>query len=323
MADSIRPDGIDPLFTQPYVDVDEWGDIPVRHRYVHGGFAGTDTRFSVYFPPADSIRGDSSSTSLRCPTANTWRKGRPVSRTGSASRFERRLFPGDERWWGFGATGARRSIRPLRPTAPTPHPPSTRGSSPPRCTASTGPTAMPTAGAVAATARSGAPRTPPASGTVRPLRHRVPHGDPEHVHGAHARPAGSAPPARPDRRCGRTRWERRHVRGPRRRGAGRPHRGDAHGVSAAFVVRAPHHGDARVPGSLPGPGRGRPHLLRGLLDRAGLSGIRAPASLQRDRVQGGTSRSWPCITEAEASRAAAGRIPGRPGRRRHRMAWFG
>ena len=52
-----RPDSIDPLFTQPYVDVDEWRDVPVRHRYVHGGFADTDTRFSVYLPPAEIYEG--------------------------------------------------------------------------------------------------------------------------------------------------------------------------------------------------------------------------------------------------------------------------
>src|SRR5580692_9742775 len=45
------------MFTEPYVDVDEWRDRPVRHRYVHGGFADTDTRFSVYFPPADTYEG--------------------------------------------------------------------------------------------------------------------------------------------------------------------------------------------------------------------------------------------------------------------------
>ena len=40
----------DPLFKAPYIDVDEWRDTPTRHRYVHGGFKGTDTRFSFYFP---------------------------------------------------------------------------------------------------------------------------------------------------------------------------------------------------------------------------------------------------------------------------------
>lgn len=47
----------DPLFQQPYVDVDEWRDAPVRHRYVHGGFSGTETRFSVYLPPKDVYKG--------------------------------------------------------------------------------------------------------------------------------------------------------------------------------------------------------------------------------------------------------------------------
>lgn len=48
---------MDPLFAKPYVDIDEWRDQPVRHRYVHGGFEGTDTRFSFYFPPIDQYQG--------------------------------------------------------------------------------------------------------------------------------------------------------------------------------------------------------------------------------------------------------------------------
>jgi hypothetical protein len=32
MSDQTRPEHIDPLFAEPYVDVDEWRDIPVRHR---------------------------------------------------------------------------------------------------------------------------------------------------------------------------------------------------------------------------------------------------------------------------------------------------
>jgi hypothetical protein len=35
----------------------EWRDTPVRHRYVHGGFRGTDTRFSFYFPPKEQYQG--------------------------------------------------------------------------------------------------------------------------------------------------------------------------------------------------------------------------------------------------------------------------
>jgi len=47
----------DTLFKTPYVDVDEWRDKPVRHHYVHGGFTGTDTRFSFYFPAKENFKG--------------------------------------------------------------------------------------------------------------------------------------------------------------------------------------------------------------------------------------------------------------------------
>jgi hypothetical protein len=47
----------DPTFDAPYRDTDEWRDEPVRHRYVHGGFEGTDARFSVYLPAAERYEG--------------------------------------------------------------------------------------------------------------------------------------------------------------------------------------------------------------------------------------------------------------------------
>ena len=47
----------DPFFGQASVDIDELRDQPVPHRYVHGTFAGTGTRFSIYFPPADRYEG--------------------------------------------------------------------------------------------------------------------------------------------------------------------------------------------------------------------------------------------------------------------------
>ena len=47
----------DPLFSQPYIDIDEWRSTPVRHRYVHGGFKGTDARFSFYLPVPDEYHG--------------------------------------------------------------------------------------------------------------------------------------------------------------------------------------------------------------------------------------------------------------------------
>ena len=43
---------VDEFFGAAWIDVDEWREIPAPHRYVHGGFEGTDTRFSFYFPPA-------------------------------------------------------------------------------------------------------------------------------------------------------------------------------------------------------------------------------------------------------------------------------
>lgn len=47
----------DPFFAQPYVDIDEWRDEPVRHRYIHGGFKDTQARFSFYFPPKEQYDG--------------------------------------------------------------------------------------------------------------------------------------------------------------------------------------------------------------------------------------------------------------------------
>jgi hypothetical protein len=47
----------DPEFDKPFVDVDEWRDTPRRHRYVHGGFEGTDLKFSYYFPPEARYEG--------------------------------------------------------------------------------------------------------------------------------------------------------------------------------------------------------------------------------------------------------------------------
>jgi hypothetical protein len=47
----------DDFFGPACIDVDEWRDEPVRYRYVHGGFEGTDTRFSFYFPPAEQWQG--------------------------------------------------------------------------------------------------------------------------------------------------------------------------------------------------------------------------------------------------------------------------
>jgi hypothetical protein len=47
----------DSYFGKPYVDVDEERSEPTPHRYLHGGFDETDTRFSIYLPPADGYEG--------------------------------------------------------------------------------------------------------------------------------------------------------------------------------------------------------------------------------------------------------------------------
>lgn len=47
----------DPYFGPPFIDVDEWREKPVRHRYVHGGFKKTDTRFAIHFPPKEQFKG--------------------------------------------------------------------------------------------------------------------------------------------------------------------------------------------------------------------------------------------------------------------------
>src|SRR6516225_4085597 len=53
----VTGDCVDPRFNDPYVDIDEQRNTPVPHRYVHGGFKGTDARFSFYFPPREQYQG--------------------------------------------------------------------------------------------------------------------------------------------------------------------------------------------------------------------------------------------------------------------------
>ncbi len=53
----VTGESVDPRFAEPYIKLDEWRDAPVRHRYVNGGFAGTDAKFSLYFPPAEQYQG--------------------------------------------------------------------------------------------------------------------------------------------------------------------------------------------------------------------------------------------------------------------------
>src|SRR3546814_9587859 len=47
----------DSYFGRPFIDADEMRDDPLPHRYIHGGFENTDTRFAIYFPEKDVYRG--------------------------------------------------------------------------------------------------------------------------------------------------------------------------------------------------------------------------------------------------------------------------
>src|SRR6186997_2452123 len=60
----ITADNVDPELSEPYTDIDEARTTTdaatgrtVSYRYVHGGFAGTDARFSMYFPSAADYQG--------------------------------------------------------------------------------------------------------------------------------------------------------------------------------------------------------------------------------------------------------------------------
>jgi hypothetical protein len=53
----VDAESVDPEFNRPYVEVSEWREHPVPHRYVRGGFTGTDARFSFYFPPKEKYQG--------------------------------------------------------------------------------------------------------------------------------------------------------------------------------------------------------------------------------------------------------------------------
>jgi len=56
-SQSVDAGSVDPQFGRPYVEVNEWREDPVPHRYVRGGFEGTDARFSFYFPPREKYEG--------------------------------------------------------------------------------------------------------------------------------------------------------------------------------------------------------------------------------------------------------------------------
>jgi hypothetical protein len=56
-SSGVDAESVDPQFNRPYVEVNEWREHPLPHRYVRGGFEGTDARFSFYFPPKEKYQG--------------------------------------------------------------------------------------------------------------------------------------------------------------------------------------------------------------------------------------------------------------------------
>ncbi|MDE2404316.1 MAG: hypothetical protein KGM17_06585 [Sphingomonadales bacterium] len=57
MPSPVGLDWTDPVFNQPFVDKDEQRQGPVPHRYMSGGFRGTEARFSFYLPTPDQYDG--------------------------------------------------------------------------------------------------------------------------------------------------------------------------------------------------------------------------------------------------------------------------
>src|SRR5262245_18177892 len=60
----ITPTCDDPVLNQPYTDITQQGsttdpatNVTVNYTYVHGGFTGTNARFSFYFPAQDRYLG--------------------------------------------------------------------------------------------------------------------------------------------------------------------------------------------------------------------------------------------------------------------------
>ncbi len=56
-SERVDAESVDPQFNRPFVELNEWREHPVPHRYVRGGFEGTDARFSFYFPPKEKYQG--------------------------------------------------------------------------------------------------------------------------------------------------------------------------------------------------------------------------------------------------------------------------
>jgi hypothetical protein len=92
-------DSADDAFTQPYVDVDEWRETPVRHRYVHGGFHDADTAVLVLLPGAGRVRRAVLPARHTGPAARVPRAERGGPEQGDLRLLERRVLRRDQRRW--------------------------------------------------------------------------------------------------------------------------------------------------------------------------------------------------------------------------------
>ena len=254
MNQEVRAGTVDDSFTEPSVDIDEWRDAPVRHRYVHGGFAKTDTLFSIYLPPPEQYEGRFFQHITPVPDSET--SGSRSDRRAGQDRLldrERRVLPGDERRRQVGQSGVDGGPHHRRVPGQRRRGAVLAASSRRRCTATTDPTGTPTGAAAAGTARSAEPRTPPASGTASSRTSSVRRWPSRTCSPFACTPSG----------CYDTSFDQivdavepggsgDMFEGLDARGARGPHRGDPDGLPATLVVRPPHDGDARVPGAVSG-----------------------------------------------------------------------
>lgn len=57
MKENLYTPEMDPQFQEPYVDLHEHRTLPLPHLYVHGGYKGTDLRFSFFYPEKQAYEG--------------------------------------------------------------------------------------------------------------------------------------------------------------------------------------------------------------------------------------------------------------------------
>lgn len=63
MGEKLYNPSEDDYFREPYIDIEEWRDTPLKYYFVHGGFKGTDiegeneARFCLYFPVKENYEG--------------------------------------------------------------------------------------------------------------------------------------------------------------------------------------------------------------------------------------------------------------------------